>query len=157
MSVLVRAIRLLSVVIWVGGIVFFAFVLAPVAFHVLPTHEAGLVVGHALPVLDKIGFACGLLFLLATRSPRLRVQLAQWLLVVFMLVLTIYLHGGILPRMERDRASAGGDITLAAPGDPARVDFDRLHTRSERLEGAVLLAGLAVVVLLAAETAPHRP
>ena len=157
MSVFLRAIRLLTIVVWVGGLVFFAFVLAPVAFHVLPTHAAGLVVGHALPVLDKIGFVCGLLFLVVTRSPRLGVQLAQWLLVVSMLVLTIYLHGGILPRMERDRAAAGGDITLAAPDDPARIDFNRLHTRSERLEGAVLLAGLAVVVLLAAEPAPSQP
>ncbi len=132
MRILFRSVRLLTMAIWVGGLVFFAFVLAPVAFHVLPVHQAGLVVGRALPALDKIGFACGLLFILVIRSPRLGVKLAQWLLVVLMLVLTIYIHGRILPRMERDRASAGGDITLAVPDDPARVDFDRLHTLSER-------------------------
>ena len=158
MRLFLRSVRLLTMVMWVGGIAFFAFVLAPVAFHVLPAHEAGLVVGGTLPILDKIAFVCGLLFLLAGNrlgSNANRRGLPQSLLVLLMLLLTLYLDKSILPRMERDRASVGGDITLAAPTDPARADFDRLHPLSERLEGAVLLAGLAIVVLLAAERDPH--
>ncbi len=154
MRTFLQAVRLLSIVVWVGGIIFFAFVLAPTAFHVLPAHEAGLVVGGTLPVLDRIGFVCGILFLWTNNRVR-----GNWhpkgqphvLLVILMLALTLYVDKSILPRMERDRASVGGDITLAPPGNPARADFDRLHPLSERLEGTVLLAGLAVVVLLAAE------
>ena len=159
MRTLLRAIRLLSIVLWVGGIAFFAFVLAPVAFRVLPAHQAGLVVGGVLPVLNKIGFVCGLLFLFTSNRLRLlstRTGLPQCCLVVLMYLLTMYVNGSILPRMERDRASVGGDITLVPPGNPARADFDRLHPLSERLEGTVLLAGLAVVVLLAAEREPFR-
>lgn len=154
MRILLRSIRLLSLVLWVGGIVFFAFVLAPVAFRVLPPHEAGLVVGGTLPILDRIGLACGILFLLTNNRirgnwhPHGQPQVA---LVLLMLALTLYVDKSIFPRMERDRAAVGGDITLALPGNPARADFDRLHPLSEKLEGAVLLAGLAVVVLLAAE------
>ena len=45
MQTFLRALRLLVMVAWVGGLAFFAFVVAPVAFHVLPgAHEAGLVV-----------------------------------------------------------------------------------------------------------------
>ena len=45
MSIFLRALRLITIVIWVGGLIFFAFVLAPLAFHTLPSnHEAGLIV-----------------------------------------------------------------------------------------------------------------
>ena len=44
-----RFLMLLSLVVWIGGLIFFAFVLAPTAFSVLPTsHLAGNVVGRAL-------------------------------------------------------------------------------------------------------------
>ena len=44
-----RFLMMLSLVVWIGGLVFFAFVLAPTAFQVLPnTHLAGNVVGRAL-------------------------------------------------------------------------------------------------------------
>ena len=48
-----RYLMLLSLVAWIGGLIFFAFVLAPTAFQVLPTtHLAGNVVGrvHRQPV-----------------------------------------------------------------------------------------------------------
>ena len=52
--------RLLGMVAWVGGLIFFAFVVAPVAFHVLPSaHEAGLVVGGTLRYLHWIGLIGG--------------------------------------------------------------------------------------------------
>ena len=39
---LMRFLQLLTMCCWVGGLVFFAFVLAPTAFHTLPTtHLAG--------------------------------------------------------------------------------------------------------------------
>jgi hypothetical protein len=55
--------------------------------------------------------------------------------------------------MERDRVAAGGDISAADLSSPARIHFDRLHVISERVEEAILLMGLASVVLVArAET-----
>jgi uncharacterized membrane protein len=67
MATLIRFLRLLSIVVWVGGIIFFAFVLAPVAFSVLPSqHLAGSVVGGSLRVLDLIGLVCGAIFWLTT-------------------------------------------------------------------------------------------
>ena len=32
-----RAVRLMTMVVWVGGLMFFAFVMAPTAFHVMGT------------------------------------------------------------------------------------------------------------------------
>jgi len=163
MATLLRVVRLLSIVVWVGGIVFFAFVLAPVAFHLLPSqHLAGIVVGGTLRVLHVIGLACGLLFVAATavlsrRRPggQERSWAAQIVLAAIMLLATAYLHAGILPAMEVDRTAAGGDIEAAPATNPAKVHFEKLHNRSEKVEGAVLFLGLGIVVLMALESRPE--
>jgi uncharacterized membrane protein len=154
-----RVLRLLSVVVWVGSLIFFAFVLAPVAFHVLPSpHEAGTVVGATLRVLNKLGHACGLIFVLASialwrrvGSRQRRLLRAEMLLVLMMIAATMYVQAGIIPAMERDRIAAGGDVDAAPPDNPARLDFERLHPLSEKVEGAALLIGLGVVVMMGFE------
>ena len=40
MNVFLRALRLLAIVIWVGGLIFFAFVEAPTAFKVMGTNRS---------------------------------------------------------------------------------------------------------------------
>jgi hypothetical protein len=68
-----------------------------------------------------------------------------------MLAITAYSQFSILPSMEQDRMAAGGEINAVEMTNPARQDFERLHTLSERLEGFVLLCGLGVVLFLARE------
>src|SRR5258707_10383413 len=67
MQTFLRALRLYAMVAWVGGLAFFAFVVAPVAFGSLPSaHEAGIVGGGTLRVLHLIGVVGGCVFCLAT-------------------------------------------------------------------------------------------
>jgi len=74
-------------------------------------------------------------------------------LVLVMVALTVYAQFGIIPAMERDRIAAGGAIDAADTANPSRVHFEKLHNRSEHVEEAILLLGLATVVLVArAET-----
>jgi uncharacterized membrane protein len=159
MTIFFRVLRLLTMVVWVGGLVFFAFVLAPIAFHVLPsTHDAGTVVGATLRILNELGNACGFIFLFATIRSWLRadargrrIYVTQMLLVVVMIAATMVVRVSIVPAMERDRIAAGGDVDAAAPDNPDRLDFERLHPLSEKVEGSVLLLGLAVVVMMGFE------
>jgi hypothetical protein len=163
MTTLLRSVRLLTIVLWEGGLLFFAFVLAPVAFHVLPsTHLAGLVVGGTLVILHWIGLLCGAIFLIATlilwsnrRIPRRHLYAVELVLVAVMLAITAYLQFSVVPAMERDRIQAGGDVDAAPADNPARLGFERLHPLSERYEGIALFAGLGIVFLLSAET--HAP
>jgi hypothetical protein len=74
-----------------------------------------------------------------------------------MMAATMAVQWGIVPRMERDRIAAGGDVDAAAPDNPARLDFERLHPISEKVEGTALLLGLAVVVLMGFEQTNERP
>lgn len=150
-----RFLMLLSLVLWVGGLIFFAFVLAPTAFQVLPdTHLAGNVVGRALAKLHWIAIFSGLVFLassmtynrLAVGTPH--VLAMRHLLVCLMLVLTLFSQFWIIPRMDTLRAQVG-DFAKVPLDNPARVEFDALHVWSTRVEGAVLLLGLVVVYLAA--------
>ena len=160
MQTVLRALRLFAMVAWVGGLIFFAFVVAPVAFHSLPsTHEAGIVVGGTLRVLHWIGLIGGALFYVATAILWLRAEVSarvgfaiQLTLTGIMLAATAYSQFRILPAMDRDRDLAGGVVETAPAENAGRVDFERLHVLSERLEGAVLLCGLGVVFLLSRES-----
>jgi uncharacterized membrane protein len=148
-----RFLMLLSLVVWIGGLIFFAFVLAPTAFQVLPnTHLAGNVVGRALAKLHWIAIVSGIVFLFSSLLySRLTEGTAhafamRHVLICLMLGLTLLSQFWIIPRMDALRASVG-DFTTVTLDNPARVQFDALHVWSTRVEGAVLLLGLVVVYL----------
>ena len=71
------------------------------------------------------------------------------ILTVVMLAFTAYSQFGIIPAMERDRIAAGGAIDSSDQGNAITVHFNKLHDRSEQLEGVVMLLGIATVVLIA--------
>jgi hypothetical protein len=151
-----RYLMFLSLILWLGGLMFFAFVLAPTVFSVLPTrHLAGNVVAGSLSSLHWMGIISGIVFLLssiaysqiAKGTPRLFA--ARHLLIVLMLILTLVSQFSIMPRMDTLRSSIG-EIDSIPPNNPARMQFDALHVWSTRVEGGVLLLGLVVVYLTAA-------
>src|SRR5271169_2435003 len=152
---IVRFLMLLSLVVWVGGIVFFAFVLAPTVFHpgILPSRQlAGAVVSRSLGILHWMGLVCGLVFLVTaiidsqvTNGVGAPLAMKN-LLVCAMIVLTLISMFAISTRMLALR----NDMVFIdnVPHDDARrVEFNRLHVWSTRLESTVLLLGLAVVYL----------
>jgi len=154
---LLRFLMLLSLVAWIGGLIFFAFVLAPTVFapRVLPnTHLAGNIVGRALGKLHWIAISSGIVYLISSLAySRLtdgtaHVFAMRHVLICGMLGLTLLSQFWIIPRMDTLRASVT-DFATAPPDNPARVQFDALHVWSTRVEGAVLLLGLVVVYLTA--------
>jgi len=148
-----RFLMLLSLVVWIGGLIFFAFVLAPTAFQVLPnTHLAGNVVGRALGKLHWIAIVSGIVFLLSSllysrvTDGTAHVFAMRHILICLMLALTLISQFWIIPRMDTLRAQVG-DFAAVPLTDPARVQFDALHVWSTRVESAVLLVGLVVIYL----------
>ena len=154
-----RFLQLLSMVVWAGGLIFFAFVLAPTAFHTLPSvHLAGAMVGASLKVFNIVAMVCGGIFLAVTalmfRSAAIRVRgryEMEFLLTGVMLLGTAYVHWNIIPAMDADMAQAGGDVDKVEPTNPARIHFDKLHKRSEHTEELVLLLSLGVLFLMSRE------
>ena len=143
----------LSLVIWIGGIIFLAFVLAPTAFTsgLLPTrHMAGSIVGRSLDLLHYMALASGIVFLIAsgvysriTTGPA-RPLAARHLLIVVMLLLTVISQFAVSPKMHAIRAEVGV-IDNVPLDNPLRREFDRLHVWSEDLEKAILLLGLIAI------------
>jgi uncharacterized membrane protein len=138
--------------LWVGGIIFFSFVVAPALFRILPNPAmAGNVVNVTLADLHRIGIACGAVFLAATFIVEPPNAKGLRTLAAVMLVLTAISLFGIAPQMERIRASVGGSIEALPHQDAGRAAFDRLHQLSVGLEGVVLLAGVVSFAVLSRE------
>jgi hypothetical protein len=149
---LLRFLMMLSLAIWLGGIIFFAFVLAPTVFSVLPTRNlAGMVVSRSLARLHWIGLFSGIAYLVfslvhSRLAGSFQPFALRHLLVLLMIALVLIAQFGIAGKMNRLRADMGV-IDSVAQDDPRRLEFNRLHLWSTRAEGTILILGLAVLFL----------
>jgi len=150
-----RFLMLLALVVWIGGIIFFAAAVAPTVFKVLPTRDlAGAVVTRSLGILHWMGIVCAIVFLVASMLHAYSTRGAahplapRHLLVYVMLALTIISQFVVSAKMAALRA-AMGEIDLVPIADVRRIAFNQLHAWSTRLESGVLILGLIVLFLVA--------
>jgi Domain of unknown function (DUF4149) len=148
-----RFLMLLSLIVWIGGLIFFP-VVAQTAFSVIASrHLAGMVVGRSLGILHWMGLISGIVFLVSSllysklSGGTAHIFAARHILIVLMLALTLISQFGIIPRMDTLRASIG-EIDSVPADNPARMQFDVLHVWSTRVESGVILMGLVVVYLV---------
>lgn len=161
MRTVVRSLILLGLVIWIGGILFFGAVMAPVAFgSLMPMfsdaavgiHAAGTMVRDSLLRLHDIGLIAGVVLLLlciierVTRMTRRSIG-PQLVLLAAMLALTAYSQFSIIPRMDNLIVQAGPAMYVPSATNPAKQSFNKLHSVATNLDGIVLLCGLALIVL----------
>ncbi len=153
--VAVLFVYLLSLVCWLGGMVFFIAVTQS-AFAVLPKAEAGKFLAVLFPRYYLLGYICGAIglilaiYLCATRMPRMWWAMAALALLIA-LGLTVYAGAVVRPRVDAIRT-----VTEEANPDPARrAEFDRLHHRSVMLNGAVMLLDLGALLASAAALTPR--
>ena len=144
---------LLSLVVWLGGLIFLAFVEAPTAFTpgLLPSrHMAGSIVGRSLDLLHYMAIVSGIVFLVASMiysrmtAGTTKPLAARHVLIVVMLLLTLISQYAISPKMHAIRAEVGV-IDNVPLDNPLRREFDRLHIWSEKFEEAVLLLGMVAL------------
>lgn len=155
MYVLIKWLHLLALIVWLGEIVFFSFVVAPSIFRLFDTAEAGRAVGAIFPIYYRVGYACGLflvvtcvVFLVSGDAP------AWWGLagVASALMLAATLYAGLV---IQPRASAMRTM-IHDPAAPQTVkdEFGRLHRMAVILNGVVLLCGLGVSLVSATKLQP---
>jgi uncharacterized membrane protein len=148
-----RFVMLLSLVVWIGGIIFFAFVVAPAVFGVLPSRDlAGRVVGRSLGALHWMGIVSGMVYLIASllyarmSSGFAHPLAARNVLIALMIVLTMVSLFVVTTKMNALKADMGV-IDEVAHSDARRLEFNQVHQWSTRLEIAVLAMGIVVVWL----------
>ena len=156
MNTLFRFLQFFSLGTWVGGILFFSAILAPAAFSLFSSSQAGNLVNLTPGRLHLAGMVCGVVYLIATaagaRNPAALLRPAP-LLVLLMIVLTFISQFWVSGNMAALRAQMGS-LEAAPAGDALRASFDRLHRISVRLEAGVLVAGLAALLLTSRPPAP---
>ncbi len=147
-------IRLALLSLWLGAMAFFSFVVAPSAFAALPERFAGDVVSRTLAALEIGGAIIGglLIAILIFSKERDRAFLYELVALALMTASMLVSHFVVSRRMHELRVSLG-EIARLAAGDPARVEFDRLHQYSVWLMGFDILGAVALIVYLARRNA----
>ena len=153
----VRFLELLALGLWLGGMVFFSFIVAPAAFALLPSRElAGNLVGLVLARLYVLSYICGGAYLLClvieqrlTGGSRRALVLPLGVVVV-MLLLTLfnqYPLGERLFSLRSEMKAAFGSIDQTPAEHALRLRFNRYHRVSVLLMSANLLLALGLLAL----------
>jgi len=148
---------LLSLVCWLGGMIFFALFVAPVIFTRLPVADAGKVVAGIFPRYYLLGYVAGVIAVVLAIYFAVTAGWARgwWsaaaLLLAIALGLTFY--AGIVIRPQVDQIRTVAEETNP---DPARKErFDKLHRASVQLNGAVMVLNLLALISTAAALGRH--
>jgi hypothetical protein len=144
-------IYLLAMVCWLGGMVFFSLITAPVIFRVLERADAGRVVSEIFPRYYLLGYiAGGIALVLAVYFCVLRSGRVWWILSAAALALalgmTFYAGAVLRPQIDAIRTVAEEPNPDAA----RKAEFDRLHRLSVSLNGGVMVLDLLALLSTAA-------
>jgi uncharacterized membrane protein len=153
MTNILRFVQVFALGTWIGSIFYFSAAVAPGAFRVLPGQDlAGLLVEFTLRRLHTLGVVAALVFLFASALLAVSASIPRKALllpaigVAIMLVLTVISQHVVIRRMMELRREMGS-VAATAVDSPLRIEFDRLHGVSVKLEGATLLIGFASLFL----------
>ncbi|MCC6543826.1 MAG: DUF4149 domain-containing protein [Nitrospirae bacterium] len=150
MIILLRFLHLLSLVVWIGGMIFLVVIGAPSIFKVLPRESAGDVLGEIFPKYWIMGYLCGGTALATVILLSFKEHLFPWGkigLLILMTVLTLYL--GLV------EASRAREVRLQIRAEEDTVrretlkkEFKVLHRKSVALNAVILICGLIVLFLM---------
>jgi len=152
MITIIRFLHLLSLVVWIGGMIFFSLIAAPSIFKILPRDKAGDVVGDIFPKYWMMGYVCSAIALLTILVLSFQEQgynLAKISILILMSGLNLYsgMVVGTKAREVKARMRSSGDTNEA---EALKTEFNRVHRRSTILNSIILILGLIAVFLTAA-------
>jgi uncharacterized membrane protein len=152
---LIKWLHLLALIVWVGEIVFFSFVVAPGLFRTFDAPDAGRAVGAIFPIYYRVGYVCGVVLIATCLFFLARGSAPAWwgfagAASAVMLAATLYAGIVLQPRASAMRPL----IHDPAAGQAVKDEFGRLHRLAVILNGVVLLCGLGVSVVSATKLQP---
>ncbi len=147
-ATLIQFIHLLSLVCWLGAIIFFSFVAAPAIFRKLDRATAGEVVGVLFPGYYMMGYICGGLAVLTLFLGAEQVSVGKWVALGIMIFCTVIARAVINPKAKVLKAEMK-DTTVGKEKEQLEAKFKKYHRISVQLNVVVLLAGLYLLWLTA--------
>jgi len=147
-----KVLTISSVSIWLGAMAFFSIFVAPAAFTVLDRESAGRLVTTVFPRYYLFGAVLGVMGLVGVAGQFFgsRGRQAPWgtlALLLLMLGLTLYAILVLEPQIQSTRLALRSAGIVPGSAAPEAQAFALLHRLSVILNGATLLAGLALIGL----------
>ena len=144
-------VHLLSLVIWLGGMIFFSFIAAPSIFKVLPRQTAGDVVGDIFPKYWIIGYICSITAVATIGILSFQEKAYPWArigLLALMTVLVFY-SGKVIGKNAVEVKTQIRMTEDQTQKEALRLKFKAIHRNSTILNVLIMILGLAVVFLTA--------
>ena len=154
---LLRFAAVLTLVVWIGGLLALGGVAAPAIFDVAAAQHvsdgrllSGAIFGEILRRFNLITYGTGIVLLLtlvvrAILGPRPRRFAWRAALVLVMLATSVYSGVFLAHRIRQLQQEVRVAPSSLAIDDPRRVEFGRLHGLSTALQLVPLLGGLALI------------
>jgi hypothetical protein len=146
MTTTLNFIFLLSMVCWVGSIVFFSFFVAPVIFKNMEREKAGELIGIIFSKYYMIGYICGFIILMVLFLAEAEVGL-KWCAWGIMMFGSLSAGLGVNPKVRDIKLKLKENPDAGNPALEAR--FKTLHSLSVKLNAVVLFSGLWLLWLSA--------
>ena len=152
-----RYVALLTLVVWVGGLLALGGIAAPSTFDILAARQiadnrilAGALVGEMLRRFQPVVYGAGIVLLLTLVARRIlgpRPHRFAWRagIALVMLLASAYAFVGVGGRIAALQREIGVAPSSLPEGDPRRVEFGRLHGLSTGLQILPLLGGLMLM------------
>ena len=141
---LIHFIYILSLVCWVGSIIFFSFFTAPVIFKLLDPEKAGEIVGVIFPRYYFLGYICATLTLPSLLISSQNFFGAKPILLFIMIVGWFYAGLFVSPRSRNLKVLRKVAVSTEEQ-ELLDVQFKRFHSLAVKLNGTSLLAGLGLL------------
>ncbi len=149
--IFLQFIHLVSLVVWIGAIIFFSFIAAPAIFKSLPRETAGDVVAKIFPIYHQLGCVCSILALgtLALFSPAVTDwHMARVISLSIMTLITFYSCFVMGPKVRVLKDDLRG--SKSSPDFELKSKaFSRIHGISMVLNMLVLLVGIVLLFFTA--------
>ncbi len=141
---IVKYIHMLTLCIWVGGMVFFTFVGAPAIFKELPRDVAGVAVGGIFPKYWLMGYVCPLL-LLGTLFYIARGNVGAFRVQIGILAVATALSfaSGMVVGVKAHA------IKVQMDAEQDAVKKEELHQEFRKMHGVSAVMNLTVILLMA--------
>jgi hypothetical protein len=152
-----RYVALLTLVVWVGGLLALGGIAAPSTFDLLAGRQiadarmlAGALVGEMLRRFEPVAYGAGAVLLLTLVARRIlgpRPHRFAWRAGIALVMLLSSAYAGVVVRgrIEGLQREIGAAPSSLPEGDERRVEFGRLHGLSTALQIVPLLGGLALM------------
>lgn len=149
---IVTTIYLLSLITWIGSILFFSFIGAPSIFKSLPPEYAGKAVGVIFSKYYPLGYISGFIAfacLIFSAAKTGHWSPLKMILLILMLTMTIYTSLVIHPKARALKEEIQASQKASTEIIHLQTEFDHVHHLAVILNSIVLFLGIVLVITTA--------